>query len=144
MRLTEEQKRAVKNGVIVHLRKEGLDCVVIRADLYERVAQILGYDQRVCDDGTRGREEPSGGAGRQNETTVVAVEPWTEEQNLRRCELIDKAFGEAISEDEQLELDRLQRRFHNYLDDIAPPPIVGARRLHHQLLEKKRKRERWD
>jgi hypothetical protein len=56
--------------------------------------------------------------------------------------LIDKDIEGTIAESEKLELERLQERFHKYLDTVAPPPMEGARRLHQQLLDKKRQRER--
>ena len=60
----------------------------------------------------------------------------------RRCELIDKDIEGTITEPEKSELAGLQQRFHEYLDTVAPPPMEGARRLHQQLLDKKRQRKR--
>jgi hypothetical protein len=142
MRLTKNQERAIENGRPVRLRKEGLDCVVIRADLYDRVATLFEIDNPLRqmgrpapDVGGAARRTPEGAAGDPSEL-------WTEEKNDRRCELIDKDIEGTISESEELELERLQERFHEYLDTVAPPPMEGARRLHQELLDKKRQRER--
>ena len=142
MRLTKKEEVAVKNGQPVHLRKEGLDYVVLRADLYDRVATLFEIDNPWTQNQGAGpradravRDKPNGPSGTPSEL-------WTEEQNDRRCELIDKDIEGTISESENLELERLQKRFHEYLDAVAPPPLEGARRLHQQLLEKKRQRKR--
>jgi hypothetical protein len=141
MRLTKKQERVIENGRPVRLRKDGLDCVVVRADLYDRVATLFEIDNPLMQgikehdvggDFRGGREGPTGDPS----------ERWTEEKNDRRCELIDKDIEGTIAESEKLELERLQERFHKYLDTVAPPPMEGARRLHQQLLDKKRQRER--
>jgi hypothetical protein len=141
MRLTKKQELAAKNGQPVHLRKEGVEYVVMRADLYDRVATLFEIDNPLVqtrrpgpDVGGAVRDKPNGPAG-------DPCEPWTEEKNGRRCELIDKDIEGTISESEKLELERLQERFYQYLDTVAPPPMEGARRLHRQLLAKKRRRE---
>lgn len=142
MRLTKKQELAARNGQPVHLRKEGLEYVIIRADLIDRVATLFDIEgplmrsrrtgpdvtEAVCDKPKGPRADPGG--------------PWTEEKNDRRCELIDKDIEGTISESEKSELERLQKRFHEYLDTVAPPPIEGARRVHQQLLAKKRQRGR--
>ncbi|MDF1814039.1 MAG: hypothetical protein P1V20_17680 [Verrucomicrobiales bacterium] len=66
-------------------------------------------------------------------------EPWLEEDNDRRCELIDKDIQEVLSDQERHELQILQYRFDRYLDEVAPIPIEGAIRIHRELLEKQRK-----
>lgn len=44
MILTLEQRNALARGGNVHLTVDGLDCVVLRSDIFERVSQILGED----------------------------------------------------------------------------------------------------
>ncbi len=142
MRLTKKQEVAVKNGQRVLLRKEGVDYVVIRADLYDRVATMFEFDNPRAQSRSRSpdvvravRNKPNGPAGNPSE-------PWSEEKNDRRCELIDKDIEGSITESEILELERLQLGFYEYLDSVAPPPMEGARRLHRKLLDKKRQRKR--
>lgn len=146
MRLTKEQSRAVENGQPVRLRKEGLDYVLIRADVYDRVATRSEVGSALIQ--TRRPDPPVGATA--SETGKGPAEPaedlselWTEEKNDRRCELIDRDLEGTITESEKLELERLQQRFHEYLDTVVPPPLDGAQRLHRELLEKKRRRERW-
>lgn len=67
---------------------------------------------------------------------------WDDNQNQRRCDLIDKQIDGTISDEEQFELLSLHARLRQHLDKIAPVPLEGARKLHAQLLEKKRKQER--
>ncbi len=66
---------------------------------------------------------------------------WSDELNERRIELIDKDIQGNITTEERVELAELQRRAITYRDRVAPLPIEGARRLHQQLLETKRRRE---
>jgi len=66
---------------------------------------------------------------------------WSDELNERRIELIDKDIQGNITTEERVELAELQRKAVAYRDRVAPLPIEGARRLHQQLLEKKRQRE---
>ena len=60
---------------------------------------------------------------------------WTEANNARRCELIDRQIQSTITPEEGAELDRLQRALRSYLDQVAPLDLEGARRLHAKLLE---------
>ena len=142
MKLTTEQRRAVEKGEPVRLRNEGLDCVVIRADLYDRVANSVGSGNPLIQNRNLG---PGSGASVRQRGERIAPdpsEPWTEDRNERRCELIDKDIEGTHTEAEKWELERLQDCFHEYLDTVAPPPLEGAQRLHRQLLEDKRRRER--
>lgn len=45
---------------------------------------------------------------------------WTEANNARRCELIDRQIQSTITPDEAAELDRLQQALRRYLDQTAP------------------------
>jgi len=67
--------------------------------------------------------------------------PWTEAKNSRRCELIDKDIQGTISEAERRELDWLTREMRVHRRRAAPIPMEGAKRLHQQLLEEKRRQE---
>jgi hypothetical protein len=66
---------------------------------------------------------------------------WSEDKNLRRCDLIDRDIQGLITMTEKLELQRLQDQFYEYLDIVAPTPLDGARRLHQELLKKKQDQE---
>jgi hypothetical protein len=66
---------------------------------------------------------------------------WLEGFNERRIDLIDKDIQGNITTEERAELAELQRRAVAHRDRVAPLPIEGARRLHQQLLETKRRRE---
>ena len=63
---------------------------------------------------------------------------WTEEKNARRCELIDRKIQNTITADEAEELETLQQAIERHLDRVAPLPLDGARRLHAELLRKRR------
>jgi hypothetical protein len=69
---------------------------------------------------------------------------WDDVQNQRRCDLIDKEIDGTITDSEQIELLSLHARLRQHLDKVAPVPLEGARKLHAQLLEKKRQREAQD
>lgn len=66
---------------------------------------------------------------------------WTEEKNARRCELIDKEIEGTLTPWERIELEDLQRQAVEHVDRVAPLDHEGARRLHQQLLAKKREQE---
>ena len=66
---------------------------------------------------------------------------WTSEKNARRCQLIDREIEGTIADEERIELDELQRQAVDHRDRVAPLPIEGARRLHRELLTKKRERD---
>ncbi|MBI1902221.1 MAG: hypothetical protein HYS13_14060 [Planctomycetia bacterium] len=63
-------------------------------------------------------------------------EPWTEEKNQRRCDLIDRKYGGALTPAEAVELVRLQEEMLRYRQRVAPLPVEHARRLHQELLAK--------
>ncbi len=60
---------------------------------------------------------------------------WTVEKDRRRCALIDKSLQANLTIAEQRELSELQRQAEAHFDEVAPPPIDGALRLHAQLLK---------
>ena len=59
---------------------------------------------------------------------------WTDEGENRRRALIDKDIQGTITADELIELESLDRLANEYFDNVAPPPMDGARRLHDRLL----------
>ena len=63
---------------------------------------------------------------------------WNETRNARRCALIDKEIDAALTPAERVELELLQKQAVVYRDRVAPLPIEGARKLHEQLLARKR------
>lgn len=71
----------------------------------------------------------------------VNRDAWTSIKNKRRCTLIDKSIQEALTSSERAELERLQQQAEAYFDEVAPPPIEGARSLHAQLLKRKAEAE---
>ena len=42
MQLTKEQQQAIVSGENVHISVEGLDCVLIRSDVFERISRVVG------------------------------------------------------------------------------------------------------
>ena len=60
---------------------------------------------------------------------------WTAEKDRRRCVLIDKSLQADLTVAEQRELSELQRQAEAHFDEVAPPPMDGALRLHAQLLK---------
>jgi predicted DNA-binding antitoxin AbrB/MazE fold protein len=66
------------------------------------------------------------------------AQAWTSEKNTRRRDLIDKQIDGTLLPEEEFELGELQRQATAYRDRVAPLPIDGARKLHQELLEKKR------
>lgn len=73
---------------------------------------------------------PAAGSG------VNGDEPWTEEKNQRRCDLIDRKYDGTLSPAEAMELAQLQEEMLRYRQRVAPLPLEGARRLHQDLLAK--------
>ncbi len=61
-------------------------------------------------------------------------EPWTEEKNQRRCDLIDRKYASGLTPAEAVELARLQEQMLRYRQRVAPLPLEDARRLHQELL----------
>lgn len=68
------------------------------------------------------------------------AKPWSQKDNERRCDLIDKDTAGTITDAEKPELVRLQERFHLHLDKEFPPPTDGAQQLHQELLERRQHR----
>ena len=56
-----------------------------------------------------------------NQTCSEENSPWTDEDNARRCELIDKHIQQTITDTERNELEVLQRRLRRHLDAVATP-----------------------
>jgi hypothetical protein len=63
-------------------------------------------------------------------------EPWTDQKNHRRADLIDKEIEGTISPTESVELEELQGQMRRYVNKVAPLPLAEARRLHEELLQK--------
>ena len=61
---------------------------------------------------------------------------WSEEQNRRRGELLDRKYDHGLSPAEEAELALLQDGLHRHLDKVAPLALNEARRLHQELLQK--------
>jgi hypothetical protein len=61
---------------------------------------------------------------------------WTEADNTRRCELIDRKYAGSLTSREAEELTELQQQMLRYRDRVAPLPLEDARRLHQDLLAK--------
>lgn len=75
--------------------------------------------------------------GAQVQVTINSPAPassWSEQGEIRRRELIDKDIQGTLTADEFIELERLDRLANDYFDEVAPPPLDGARRLHDRLL----------
>ena len=56
------------------------------------------------------------------------ITDWTEANNARRCELIDRQIQSTITPDEAAELDRLQQALRRYLNHGRLMYLEGARR----------------
>ncbi len=67
---------------------------------------------------------------------VADDEPWTDEKNERRCDLIDRKFAGGLSPAEHIELAELQEQMVRYRRKVAPLPLEAARKLHQELLAK--------
>lgn len=63
---------------------------------------------------------------------------WDQTMNARRCALIDKEIDGTLTPAERVELELLQKQAVAYRDRVAPLPIESARKLHQQLLARKR------
>ena len=64
-----------------------------------------------------------------------AGDEWTDGENDRRCDLVDRKIAGAITPDEERELADLQRKMLRYRDEVAPLPLAEARRLHQELMD---------
>lgn len=70
-------------------------------------------------------------------TNGHSEEPWTDEKNHRRCELIDRKYnGDPLTFEEEVELIRLQEEVGRHVRRVAPLPLEAARKLHQELLMK--------
>jgi hypothetical protein len=61
-------------------------------------------------------------------------EPWTDEKNQRRCDLIDRKYAGSLTPAEAVELAQLQEQMLRHRQRVAPLPLEDARRLHQELL----------
>jgi hypothetical protein len=61
---------------------------------------------------------------------------WTEQKNIRRCELIGREIDGVLTPEEVVELRQLQDEMLRYQNKVAPWPIQAARQLHQELLKK--------
>lgn len=78
MNLTEQQRVAVRNGEAVRVQEEDLECVVVRADVYERVKQLLFDDSDWSDDELRRTLAKSAHANGWNEPEMDAYDDYDE------------------------------------------------------------------
>ena len=62
---------------------------------------------------------------------------WTEEMEARRHHLIDKDIADTITTEERAELAMLDHQGNEHYDRVAPRPLDGARRLHHEITKKR-------
>jgi hypothetical protein len=53
-------------------------------------------------------------------------EPWTEEKNQRRCDLIDRKYAGGLTPNEVVELARLQEEMLRHRQQVAPLPLEDA------------------
>lgn len=60
---------------------------------------------------------------------------WLPEKQARRCELIDRDIAGTLTVHERRELLDLDRQANDHFDEVAPPPLDGATRLHQKLLQ---------
>ena len=63
-------------------------------------------------------------------------ETWTEAKNQRRCDLIDGKYTRGLTPTEAVELAQLQEQMLRYRQRVAPLPLVDARKLHQELLNR--------
>lgn len=67
---------------------------------------------------------------------------WTEKQNDRRCNLIDKKYKGALTDvAEVAKLKELQERAIEHLDRVCPLPIEEVKKMNRELVAKKAKAE---
>jgi hypothetical protein len=68
-------------------------------------------------------------------TPADDTEEWSKTKNARRFYLIDKEIDGTITEEEAIELEKLQSQMGRWLDKVAPLPMEYARQLHSELVE---------
>lgn len=64
------------------------------------------------------------------------IDKWSDDKNLRRCQLVDKEIAGTLTNNEKNELDRLQAEMLSYRRKVAPLPLQDLRDLHAELLRK--------
>ena len=74
MNLTAGQKTAVRRGEAVRVRDEALDCVVLRADVYDRLKHVLYDDSDSTDEELRRALAKSAEANGWNEPEMDAYD----------------------------------------------------------------------
>lgn len=79
MQLSEEQETALRNGEAVRTREKDLECVVMRADVYDRVKQLLRDDSDWTDDDLRRLLAKSAEANGWNEPGMDDYDNYDEE-----------------------------------------------------------------
>jgi hypothetical protein len=84
MNLTARQISAVQNGEAVRVREEDLECVVLRADVYDRLKHLLYDDGDWSDDQLRRMLAASAEANGWNEPDMDAYDHY-DERVRERC-----------------------------------------------------------
>lgn len=84
MQLTHEQIAAVRNGEAVRLDENGMQYVVVRADLYDRLKQLMFDDGEWTDAELRRVLANSAGANGWNEPEMDDYDRYDEEIQ-KRC-----------------------------------------------------------
>lgn len=79
MNLTKQQKVAVRSGEAVRVQDDDLECVVVRADVYDRVRELLYADTDWTDDELRRAIARSAEANGWNEPQMTAYDNYDEE-----------------------------------------------------------------
>jgi hypothetical protein len=84
MHLSEQQMTALRNGEAVRTRDNDLECVVMRADIYDRVKQLLYDDSDWTDDELRRLLAKSAEGNGWNEPEMDAYDNYDEEM-AKQC-----------------------------------------------------------
>jgi DNA-directed RNA polymerase subunit F len=84
-----------------------------------------------------GQQSPQDRGRPQRESEVA--DPWTDDKNRRRAELVDRQIAGKLTDEERAELELLQQQMRAYREKVAPLPIEDTRRLHAELMEKARR-----
>jgi len=84
MHLSEQQKTALHNGEAVRTRDKDLECVVMRADVYDRVKQLLYDDSSWTDEELRRMLAKSAEANGWNEPEMDAYDNYDDEM-AKQC-----------------------------------------------------------
>ncbi len=66
----------------------------------------------------------------------ITEQEWSDEQNARRCRLIDQEVRGTITAIEAIELEDLQDRLRRYRRQVSPLPLAETRRLLEELERK--------